>query len=232
MWLILNLSADLGETTDEEILPLKTINRPQQRLGSGSSTPCLAPSRLAHRAPVARMGAARRQGPSLASWTIDPEKPFAVADKDGVTIVLYPPTRTSKALRATSGTGSTTSSFNASPTRTKAVWASDSENDRSDGSNQPMLLQSPANLMMSGFIGNQSVESLFSVATGPPEAFYPWRAVDAEGNMVEDDDEGDSDDNVELDIFDFIDISAVSDSETGSAKQEMPEKRRVKAYND
>ena len=226
LWLILDLVADLGETTDEEILPPKTINRPQQRLGSNTSTPRATPSKPARRAPIARMSGGHRQGPSLASWTIDPGKPYAVVDKDGIHMVFHPARRPQTNIAR--NLGSTASSTSTSPTRANTPSANkqtyDSENDRSDSSSQAVLLRSPANLMMSGFAGNDSSTGpLFGPATGPPEAFYPWRSVDAQGNMVGDDDDyenNDTDDEPELDIFDFIDFGDDFDNETGGEDTE------------
>ena len=80
---------------------------------------------------------------------------------------------------------------------------------------------------MSGLFGKGSnLERVFAApVVGPPEAFYPWRTVDSNGDVVEDDDEYDDDDEDGLDatlnIRDFIDFGEGSGSETESGKMTL-----------
>ena len=166
-------------------------------------------------------GNARRHGPSIGSWIADPTKPIAIVDKTGKNMVFYPAQRPKTPVVSTG----TFSSANTSPNKlfsSLATSVTESENDRSDTSTQGMLVQSPANLMMSGLFGNGSnLERVFAApVVGPPEAFYPWRTVDLNGNIVEADDDYDDDDEDELDanlnIHDFIDFGEGSVSETDS----------------
>lgn len=102
----------------------------------------------------------------------------------------------------------------------------DSEMERSEVSSQgtatPMLSASP-NLMMSG-LGLGSGNLLSGHALGPPEAFFPFHSIGADGKMVHDEldaDEDDDDDDGEdlLNIEDFIDFgedSEDSDHDNGS----------------
>ena len=206
-----------------------TVNRPQALLHFDSdsarphSRPQSSSSTPARRTPTIPPSNARRHGPSIGSWIADPTKPIAIVDKTGKNMVFYPAQRPTKSIASVG----TFSSANASPSKPSIGLATsvyDSENDRSDTSTQAMMVQSPANLMMSGLFGKGSnLERVFAApVVGPPEAFYPWRTVDSNGDVVEDDDEYDEYDEDGLDatlnIRDFIDFGDGSGSETDSSK--------------
>ena len=215
------MKADEGESTDEEAITPVTVNRPQALLhldsdaGHSRTKPTIP--NTARRAPTATMSSARRQGPAVGSWVADPTKPIAIVDKTGKNMIFYPAQRPKNALTRPN----TASSVNASPSRPSSTLTSslyESENDRSDTSTQATMVQSPANLMMSGLLGNGvDLEQVFSSpVVGPPEAFYPFRTLDANGNIVDNDDEFDDDDedvDINLNIDDFIDFGDGSDSE-------------------
>lgn len=218
---------DDGETTDEEILPPPTI-RPQSSQNLDAKSPSRTPQKPIRRSYTTPGSSARHQGPSLASWIVDPAKPYAIVDKTGSNMIFYPAQRPQS--RPQTANASMSSSTAASPTRPST--SGDRLSDRRDVINQDILLRSPANLMMSGFAGNgANIERLFgSHVVGPPEAFFPWRSIDSKGQVSYDDnddddddedyeDDGDYDDDLEenLDINDFIDFGEASESnEEGS----------------
>jgi len=218
--------ADLGETTDEEVLPPKTINRPQSVLRINSSTPTGGgPTPRPASTPIRRPAttptpASRRHGPSMASWVVDPTKPIAVIDSTGKTMLIYPAPRSVKKSES-AFINSLSSSATASPRTSMAGLAKnfdgafdDSENDRSDPSSQEQtttMLGSAANLMMPGLLhGAPGMEHILGGSVlGPPEAFYPFKSIDANGMLLDDDDDdADDDDDPEhmLNIQDFIDF--------------------------
>ena len=160
------------------------------------------------------MGNAGRQGPAIGSWVADPTKPIAIVDKSGKHMIFYPPQRPQRPTTQ----ASLVSSHNSSPSRPVSSHY-ESESDRGGDPGSSMLVPSPANLMMSGLFGNNSnVERVFGApVVGPPEAFYPWRIVDAQGNYVGDDEDYDEDDEDDaednLNIHDFIDFGDVTASD-------------------
>lgn len=217
--------ADQGETTDEEVLPPRTVNRPQSVLRINSSTPTRGgitprPASTPTRRPATiPTPASRRQGPSMASWVVDPTKPIAVIDSTGKTMLIYPAPRSVKKTQS-AFISSLSSSATASPRTSMATLANtfdgafdDSENDRSDPSSQEQpttMLGSAANLMMPGLLhGAPGMEHILGGSVlGPPEAFYPFKSIDANGMLLDDDDLEDDDDDPDdmLNLQDFIDF--------------------------
>ena len=157
------------------------------------------------------------QGPSLASWTVDPAKPYAIVDKSGSKMLFYPAPRPQNKAVGRNGNNSA----NASPS------AYGSEFDKSDEADQSTF-PSSAYLMMSGF--DTTIGRLFgSNVVGPPEAFFPWRSINAHGQVIYDDEDDDDDDDLDieesLDINDFIDFgdSSGSDGEEGVNEEDEEE---------
>ncbi|MCJ1282584.1 hypothetical protein MMC26_001909 [Xylographa opegraphella] len=220
---------DEGETTDEEVLPPKTVTRPQSllRLNSSSTvrktfTPRSGSTPI-RKAPLTPTPAMRRNGPSMASWIVDPTKPIAVIDSTGKTMLIYAAPRSARKTPA-GFISSLNSSTTTSPKLSNATLAQnlkDDEVDRADFSSQEpptTMIESGANLMLSGLLhgGSGSEHILGGQVLGPPEAFYPFRSIDANGLMFDEDDiEEDDDDDPEymLNIQDFIDFGDTSDSE-------------------
>lgn len=96
----------------------------------------------------------------------------------------------------------------------------DSENDRSDPSSQEQtttMIGSAANLMMPGLLhGAPGMEHILGGSVlGPPEAFYPFKSIDANGMLLDDAEEDDDDDDDDpedmLNLQDFIDFGDDSD---------------------
>jgi hypothetical protein len=215
--------ADQGETTDEEVLPPRTVNRPQSLLRLNSATQSrssiaprgsITPNR---RSMVTPSPAARRRGPSLASWVVDPTKPIAVVDCTGKTMLIYPAPRSVRANTPKDFINSLNSSTTVSP-RTSFLGFEDSENDHSEPSSQDQgttMLRNTPNVMMGGLLhGAPGMESILSgQVLGPPEAFYPFTSIDANGMIMDDDDDIDDEDDDDeddpedmLNIQDFIDF--------------------------
>ncbi|KAL8737908.1 MAG: hypothetical protein Q9181_001245 [Wetmoreana brouardii] len=231
---------DQGETTDEEDVPASATTRPSALLRD-SSTSALN-NRLAQqplpKAPTGRLPPGHRWGPTLGSWVTDPTKPIAVVASSGKELIVFPAQRpTSRGGKifptvASSGRPSAQPSPRLSQRNLPAPFCpsatDDSELEPSGMSSQetatPMFGASP-NLMMPG-LGLGSGNLLSGHALGPPEAFFPFQSIGADGKMILDgldvDDEDDDGDDGEdlLNIEDFIDFgedSEDSDHEPGSA---------------
>ena len=214
----------MGETTDEEVLPPATVNRPQSllRLNPISSQIRAAPTPVSTlvRRPLTT-GSSRPRGPSMGSWIADPTKPIAVIDKTGKHIIFYPAKR--PVHQVTTQASSNSSTLN-SPTTTSfarlAGALDESENDRSDGTSHglPSTLLPGTDFMMSGLFNDMTGTGPINPGqvTGQPQAFYSLGNFDQYGNYQDDEDEDYSDDDYEneLNMDDFIDFGdATSDSE-------------------
>ena len=208
------------------MITLATVNRPQAMLRldseSGRVRPKSTSSAPVRRAPTAQMSNACRQGPAIGSWVADPSKPIAIVDSSGKRMIFYPATRPKKTISQPSAANN----IKASPTRPSATLSNsfyESENDRSDASAQAVMVQSPANLMMSGLLGNGADPNpdLASPVVGPPEAFYPFRSFDADGNIMNDDDLTwdfeDEFDEFDINLHDFVNFGDDSDSNDAAA---------------
>ncbi|KAA6416143.1 MAG: hypothetical protein FRX48_00862 [Lasallia pustulata] len=210
---------DEGETTDEEVIPPSTVNRPQTRLRCASGPSFAAEESLPStpiRKPTA-IPASRRYGPSMGSWVADPTKPIAVIDSTGKHMVIIPAQRPTKTDKLFSHVTSGNSTANNSPRNSFAGLAcglDESDNDRSDFSSQEFMgsmCVSGANVMMPGLLhGAPGSEHTFGgQVMGPPEAFYPFKSIGPDGEVLEDadedDDEDDDDENL-WNVHDFIDF--------------------------
>ncbi|KAL8945064.1 MAG: hypothetical protein Q9216_000048 [Gyalolechia sp. 2 TL-2023] len=230
---------DQGETTDEEDVPASATTRPSALLRHSSSD---LNNRLAAqplpKAPTSKLPPGHRWGPTLGSWVADPTKPIAVVASSGTQLIVYPAQRPSGRggkvfpTIASSGQSSAHNSPRTSLPRLAApsypAATDESEVERSDMSSQGIttpMRSASTNLMMSG-LGLGSANLLSGHALGPPEAFFPFQSIGADGNMVldgpdVDDDDDDDDDDGEslLNIEDFIDFgedSEDSDREDGN----------------
>lgn len=90
------------------------------------------------------------------------------------------------------------------------------------------MLSAGANLIMPGlFHGAQGSEFLLGgQVLGPPEAFYPFKCISADGNVIEDDEGDDDEDDENLwnvhDFIDFGDGSSDSDQNTANNTEVPP----------
>ncbi|KAL8907311.1 MAG: hypothetical protein Q9207_001488 [Kuettlingeria erythrocarpa] len=207
---------DQGETTDEEDVPASATTRPSALLRySGSEFNNRLARQPLPKAPSSKLPPGHRWGPTLGSWVADPTKPIAVVASSGKQLIVYPAQRpTSKGGKVfpTIASCSKSSPQMGPRTPTSQLTApfyhaamDESEVGRSEISNQgtarPMLGASP-NLMMSG-LGLGSGNLFSGHALGPPEAFFPFHSIGADGSMVfgglnaadDDDDDGDDGDD-------------------------------------
>ncbi|KZF19702.1 hypothetical protein L228DRAFT_271022 [Xylona heveae TC161] len=217
-----------GDTTDDDLPPPALLVRrrsvlrrsPSPSSGSDSS------STVSFRRPI--NPPARRTGPSMGSWVADPNKPIAVIDSSGKRMVIYPAQnplqRDSKLFGFLAGGDTSASS---SPRTSFQSLGDESENDRSDysshGFSTPMI-GNGANLMMPGLLhGAPGSEHLLSgQVLGPPEAFYPFKAVGPDGDVMEDDDDEEEDEDL-WNVHDFIDFGdGSSDSEDAGQETDVP----------
>ncbi|KAF4546615.1 ATP-dependent rna helicase drs1 [Lasiodiplodia theobromae] len=191
---------DEGDTTDEDLPPPPTINKPSRvhrdsSSSAGSATP--KPFPRSKRQPPAK--SSKRKGPIKGFFTLDPRRAIAILDSSGKRMVLRP-ARISNNQFWTASTASSTA--NNSP-RSELQQLNGDDSDFSDGNTNF------ADIMLSGIYG---AAGGLNYPIGPPEAFYPFVGIDADGTM-EFDDEDDDDIEDMLDVNDFIDFGNQSDSD-------------------
>lgn len=183
-------SDESGYTTDEElptpVAPPRAFERRTSQVSSSSEEEI-------QRTPI-------RRGPKLPqlhTWTISNNKTFMVWKKAGGKIIVF--NRNASRRASVDGTPAQTPSRNSS-----IVEAS------------PMISNS-GNIMMSamadfgdpfGGMNNGWNTWIGGQALGPPEAFYPFTSINADGTLAQDSssayDEDDLDDEDLLDVNDFI----------------------------
>ncbi|KAI9678760.1 MAG: hypothetical protein M1817_005817 [Caeruleum heppii] len=210
---------DEGETTDEDLPPPHSIARTRSvlRRPSTSSIDMDEDDSPATLRRSLHQASFRRIGPALGSWIADPTKPIAIIDSSGKRLIIYPPQTPSRKDSDLSGSmaSSGASTVNNSPQTPQAnlvpyAPANTQDLTRALHHSQGPLSGSAANLMMGGLLhgapGNEYL--LGGQIIGPPEAFYPWRSVDANGELEHeiDDDDADDDDEEMLNVADFIDF--------------------------
>lgn len=224
-------SADEGETTDEEVIPPSTVNRPQIRLRCASTSSFAAEASLPS-TPIRKpttVPASHRYGPSMGSWIADPTKPIAVIDSTGKHMVIIPaqrPTKADKLFSHVSTSGSSTA--NNSPRNSFAGLVGgldESDNDRSDFSSQEFMgsmYGSGANVMMPGLLHGAagSEHILGGQVMGPPEAFYPFKSVGPDGQLLEDADDDDDDDDDDENLWNVHDFIDFGDGSSDDEKQD------------
>ena len=164
----------------------------------------------------------RRFGPSLCSWVADPSKPIAVIDSTGKRMLIIPAKKSVDPSVDSFGFASSSASTtaNTSPQTPFARLHEDSDNERSDSSGQGVpIAGSGANLMMGGLLrGAPGTEFIRGGhVLGPPEAFYPFTSISADGILEDYDDDGEDDENLwdVNDLIDFGDGSSSSDGDDG-----------------
>ncbi|KAL0265171.1 hypothetical protein SLS55_001134 [Diplodia seriata] len=191
---------DEGDTTDEDLPPPPTINKPSRvhrdsLSSAGSATP--KPFPRTKRQPPAK--SSKQKGPIKGFFTLDPRRAIAILDSSGKRMVLRP-ARVSNNQFWTASTASSTA--NNSP-RSELQNLNGDDSDFSDGNTNF------ADIMLSGIYG---AAGGLEYPVGPPEAFYPFVGIDADGTMDFDDED---DDEIEemLDVNDFIDFGNQSDSD-------------------
>ncbi|KFY36682.1 hypothetical protein V494_05008 [Pseudogymnoascus sp. VKM F-4513 (FW-928)] len=186
---------DEGETTEEDLppqaqyLPARTVLRGLSSDASDSDDDIQVIQRKQYRP--------QRTGPKLGSWITDANKPFAVLDSRGKRLMMF---------RARINRRHSTDSVSG-PNRMMTI----DEDDRDASGMEQMspMISNSANLMMSALY--TPMDNLGGQALGPPEAFYPFVSISANGNMTQDCpsssfDEDDVDDEDIWNIGDLIDF--------------------------
>ena len=188
--------ADEGETTEEDLppaaqyVPARTVLRRQSTDSSESEEEITVVRRNPYRSQ-------RPNGPKLGSWVTDASKPFAVIDSRGKKMVMFR-ARINRRY-----------SFNDIPAQSDQNFV-EAPTPGSQEQLSPMLSNS-ANLMMSAMYTPLD-NILEGAALGPPEAFYPFVSISANGAITQDEplsssfDEDDLDDDDMWNITDLIDF--------------------------
>lgn len=191
--MLTTISGDDGDyTTDEDLpaaarfVPAKALDRQPSQSSSEEEVPVI------HRTPV------RGRLPRLGVWTVHSDRPFMIA-KNEMKIIMY--NRKSMRRFSVDAINNTPSQ---TPTRNNSIVES-----------SPMISNS-GNIMMSAMnnfgdpftFGNQF---LGGQAVGPPEAFYPFTSINADGTVVAHDsssayDEDDMDDEDLWNVEDFLEF--------------------------
>jgi hypothetical protein len=187
-----------------------TVHRPQSVLRLDSETPKSTPARTPRR-PLPSSGS-KNKGPLVGSWVADPTKPYVVFAGNGKRLILMRPSQSaSKAITAPP------SSVAASPSTPYAtlgrhISLGESENEASETT--PMGTDR-GDIMMSGLLnGNLGGEIL-----GPPEAFYKFQSINANG-VIEEDDEYDYDDDDDEDLLNIADFIDFGDDSSEAEEQD------------
>lgn len=138
---------------------------------------------------VTRRNPYARRGPQLGTWFADPNKPYAMVDTTSKKLIVVK-------SRARSST------FNGTPSHPLTSFAPEFGMDES-----PMISNS-GNVMLSAMYNMGGLPG--GEAVGPPEAFYPFVSINADGAISQeepssyDEDDNEDDNAWELqDIFDF-----------------------------
>ena len=197
------ISADYGETTDEDDLPALATARPQSLIRQPSASSANA---FTSSTPFGK-SMNQRCGPRMGSWCIDPTKPIAMVDSCGKKLLICPARRPKKPDRVFEHIlGSASTSVNTSPRTQVSTMATvpNSDIEPSEMSSQelasPMFSTLPTARL--GLLTN----SIFADDTDHTGCLDD-RAIlydDIEDNDDDDEDEHENGINIE-DLIDFGD---------------------------
>jgi len=153
------------------------------------------------------------RGPRLGSWVHNASRPFAVINTDGSRLFMFK-ARVNRRF---------SHSHSEPRPQTSPVHGSDA--DLSMDQMSPMISNS-ANLMMSAMYTplDSYMGNLGGQALGPPEAFYPFTSINANGDITQDSpssfDEDDLDDEDLWNVEDFINFGEESSDDGGAEADE------------
>lgn len=193
------MSADYGETTDEDV-PASATARPQALIRRSSTSVLENTSAIPT---PARTPTAQRCGPRMGSWCIDPTKALAIVDSCGKRLLVCPAPRPKKPDRVFEHIlGSVSTSTNTSPRSrlsTLATVPKTSDIDYSEVSSQgltsPFFAHPP---VPDGRIANNGIFLYDTEDTG---------GLDGDALLYDDEDENDDDDpEAGINIEDLIDF--------------------------
>ncbi|RFU33535.1 hypothetical protein B7463_g2837, partial [Scytalidium lignicola] len=200
---------DEGETTEEDLPPAAKYI-PARSMLRRPSTSSSSSSESEEEITVTRRGPYRpikRSGPRLGSWLHDRSKPFLVLDNHGKNLIMF----RAKVNRRFSFGGVGNQSMSAATPQSS--FARESDQDKQTIDLSPMISNS-ANLMMSAMYSplDQYLHLTGGQPLGPPEAFYPFVNISADGTITQDspssyeDDEDDEDDVDSEDMWNVEDF--------------------------
>lgn len=213
---------DEGETTEEDLPPAAKYIPARSMLRRASTTSSSSESE--EEVTVTRRGPYRpikRNGPRLGSWLHDRSKPFLVLDNHGKNLIMF----RAKVNRRFSFSGVASQSMpDATP---QSNLARESDQDRQAIDLSPMISNS-ANLMMSAMYSplDQYLHITGGQPLGPPEAFYPFVNINADGTITQDshssyDEDEDVDSEDMWNVEDFLNFGEeTSDEEEDGNERE------------
>lgn len=219
--------SDMGDTTDEYDSDLESLGNPHTPTPKKSvlDPPCSAPgSKASSPKPFQRSsrGYGRAIPPTRGIFIHDDRsKAIAVTNRTTKTLTFYRPRVSTVTWVSAHGSKSSSSSTaNNSPrTAVHQLTGSDSE-----VSNEVFSNPFTTDIMLSGVFGAApGSDFLFGTETvGPPEAFYPFVSIGANGTINDDDiDYDDEDSQDDLNIADFMDFG--DDADDTDVEQEDEE---------
>lgn len=192
-----DLLAD-GDTTEEEldIPPFRHIVNTNSVLRRPSTDSSSSEEEIQ----VTRRNPYARRGPQLGTWFADTSKPYAMVDT------------TSKKLIVVKGRARS-ATFNGTSARSFAPLPPDFGLDES-----PMISNS-GNVMLSAMYNLGGLPG--GEAVGPPEAFYPFVSISADGAISQDEPSSyDEDDNEDDNAWELQDIFDFGDDDEGDVDDE------------
>lgn len=157
---------------------------------------------------VTRRSPYPRRGPQLGTWFADSNKPYAIVD-----------TRSKKLIVVKGRFDARRASFNGTASRSLASFAPQFSMDES-----PMISNS-GNVMMSAmssmYFESPGASAGPAQAMGPPEAWFPFVSIDANGTISQDDNSSyDEDDNEDGDAWDIQDLLDFGDESNEDGDEE------------
>ncbi|KAF2687466.1 hypothetical protein K458DRAFT_386282 [Lentithecium fluviatile CBS 122367] len=218
---------DMGDTTDEYESDVESVAHPQTPLQKKSvlRRPSSAPgSKASSPKPFERTSrpTGRAIPPTRGIFIHDDRsKAIAVTNRTTKTLTFYRPRATMVSWISTHGTkSSSTSTANNSPrTSMQQLNGSDSE-----VSNEVFSNPFTTDIMLTGIFGSAPTDDFFfgAESIGPPEAFYPFVSIGANGTIMDDEDDYEDEDSQEdLNITDFMDFG--DDADDTDVEQEDEE---------
>ena len=207
MAFIANFSkVDDGDTTDEEDPPAHAhIHNPHSKLHRRCS-PALSELRSNTKMISAR--SARRDGPVVGHFVVDPRKAVVVLDNQKLKLFPARLPRTSRS--STDSSDSLTNGYPQSSTQTHGVPA-----------RNPLEIfgNTPLDIMLCGVFGsNSGLDTLRGQVIGPPEAFYPFTTITANGAVASNDDDiydYEHTDEIMMNLHELIDFGDASETDLG-----------------
>ncbi|KAF1959882.1 hypothetical protein CC80DRAFT_312311 [Byssothecium circinans] len=222
---------DLGDTTDEYESDLESLAQPQTPLQNKSvlHRPSSAPgSKVSSPQPFERSSRPRRAIPPVRGIFVHEEnnKAIAVTNRTTKKLTFYRPRVSVVSWMSSQNLHSSSNSTNNSPRAPLQQYnASDSEL-----SNEMFNNPSTADIMLTGIFGSAPNHEYFFGGDnmGPPEAFYPFVSVGANGTIMDeegdlDEEEDDYEDDLNLaDFMDFGDDADATDVEQEDDETDVP----------